>query len=246
MASFDLKFVPGVSASVDASDSDIGFDTIPYDGTLENNWTNVGTNSRLTAVDSSVIGWNTAALGTSSRRFDFSSFTAVVGGATLKTHADNWATVSGFSILLDGTIEVTSLDLTACTIAVGLRSQSSGGVFTPVNGSGDPQFIDVETIINNGGAGAGTYPFSGEIATADALGGLSMADALTMFRASTFLARGCMVNDTSSVFTLNQDRFQLRVVGTVPDGASSGSWRTRSATNRTPWTPRAFSPNTNR
>jgi len=97
-----------------------------------------------------------------------------------------------------------------------------------VNGSGDPQFIDVETIINNGGAGAGTYPFSGEITTADALGGLSMADALTMFRASTFLARGCMVNDTSSVFTLNQDRFQLRVVGTVPDSGTTAVSKLRS------------------
>lgn len=229
MASFDLYFVPGVSASVDASDSDIGLDNY-YDGTLENNWTNVGTNARLTAVDASVIGWNTAALGLSSRRFDFSSFTAVVGGATLKTHADNWATVSGFSILLDGTIEVTSLDLTGCTIAVGLRSQSSGGVFTPVSGSGDPQFIDFDTIINNGGDGAGTYPFSGEIAPTDSLGGMSAADALTMFRASTFLARGIIANDTSTVFTLNQDRFQLRVVGTTSDTpAASTTFRSRTS-----------------
>lgn len=222
MASFDLYFVPGVSASVDAGDSDIGFDTIPYDGTLETNWTNVGTNSRLTAVDSSVIGWNTIALGTMSRRFDLSSFTAVVGGATLKSHADNWATISGFSVLFDGTIVVSSTDLTACVIYMGLRSQSVGGVYTPfVSGTNLPQFQDTDTIINNGGLGAGTYPFSGEIGTADALGGMSAADALTMFRASTFVARGLFYNDTSTVFTANIDRFQLRVVGTVPDSGTT-------------------------
>jgi hypothetical protein len=229
MASFDLKFVPGVSASVDAGDTEIFGGTIAYDGVLENDWTNVGTNSRLTAVDASVIGWNTIALGASSRRFDFSSFAAVVGGATLKTHADNWATVSGVSVLFDGTIVVSSTDLTACIIAAGLRSQAVGGVYTPAT-SDLPQFLDSDTIINNGGAGAGTYPFSGEIISTDARGGLSNSDALTLFRSSTFVARGFFSNDTSTVFTLNQDRFQLRVVGTTSDTpAASTTFRSRTS-----------------
>lgn len=217
MASFDLKFVPGVSASVNASDTELGFDPF-YDGALEPDWMNVGTNPRLTAVDSSVIGWTTAAAGVSSRKFDLSSFTAVVGGATLKSHADNWATVSGFSILLDGTIVVTSLDLTACIILAGLRQQASGGIFTPSTG-GTPQFVDTDTIINNGGSGPGTYPFSGEIPTIDARGGLSSADALTMFRATTFRACGLLNNDTGTIFTANLDRFQLRIVGTTAETA---------------------------
>ena len=215
MAAFDLYFVPGVSASVDAEDADLGLAAPYYDGTLEADWMNVGTNSRLTAVDASVIGWNTSALSASSRRFDFSSFTAVVGGATLKTHADNWATVTGFSILFDGTIVVSSLDLTACIIYAGLRSQSSGGIFTPITGGGFPQFVDNDTIINNGGLGAGTYPFSGEIAPTDALGGLSAANALVLFRSATFMARGLFYNDTATTFEARLDRFRLRVAGTI-------------------------------
>lgn len=213
MAAFDLYFVPGVSASVDASDTELGFDSL-YDGSLEADWMNVGTNARLTAVDGSYIHWNTAALGASSRRHDFSSFTAVVGGATLKSHADTWTTISGFSLLYDGTIVVSSLDLTACIILAGLRSQAVGGVFTPATGS-LPQFIDTDLIINNGGLGAGTYPFSGEIGTVDALGGLSAANALVLFRSATFMARGLFYNDTATTFEARLDRFRLRVAGTI-------------------------------
>jgi len=240
MAAFDLYFAPTVSASVDAGDSDLWTDAF-YGGTLENDWENVGTNARLTEADGSAVSWNTIALGSSARRLDLSSFVSTTGGATLATHAAGWATVSAISLVVNGWYSVSSLDLTTGGILAGMRQQASGGIFTPSpGGGGDPQFFDTNVLFNNGGAGVGIYDLVGEIPSTDAIAGLTSANAIAMFLASTFQTRILVLNETSTVFTFNWDRINIRITGTTGSLPVETVVTSRSRTNRPLWFSRGF------
>lgn len=220
MAAFDRYYVPGVTASVDANDAEVGFGTPPYDGNLETDWANAGTNTRLQFIDGSTVSWNTLALGTTSRRLDCSGWIAESGGAAMSSDVPANLTVSAIYLGMDGEADISSVDFTTCPFFAGLRQQSSGGIFTPPSGTTLTQFY-FDSLITNNDTGAGTYPFSQEFGTTDALGGLSAANLLTVLRSSTMVLRAWFVNDTSSVFTAYIDRIRLRVVGTVPDEESS-------------------------
>ena len=222
-------FVPGVSASVNAGDAEIGFAApiVPYDGTLETDWATVGTNTRLQAIDSVYVAWNTIALGTTSRRLDLSTWTNAAGGASLASTIPANATVSGFSILIDGKGNYASSDYAVFSFFAGLRQQSSGGIVTPPDGSSSPQFFGTEAITN--ASTSGDVAFATEIGTTDALGGLSAANALTMLRTSTLLMRVLISNDTSSAnVTISFDEIRLRVAWTLPATTSSNTRRSRS------------------
>jgi hypothetical protein len=232
MAAFDLYFAPTVSASVNASDNEL-WDASYYDGSLENDWANTGTNARLTQADGSVVPWNTIALGISSRRLDLSSFVASVGGVSLAAHASGWATITAISLAVEGTFSVSSLDLTAGIILAGMREKASGGIFTPAI-SGEPQFSDGASF-NNGGAGVGLYEIINEITSGGSIAGLSSANAIAMFSAATFQTRMLVTNDTSTIFTLNWDRIRIRITGTTGSIPVPSSPPVRGRTGRPIW-----------
>jgi hypothetical protein len=222
MAAFDRYYTPGVSVGDGGADSDLGFGEPPYDGDVENEWANAGTNTRLQFIDGSTVSWNTVALGTTSRRLDCSGWIAESGGAAMSSDVPANLTVSAIYLGIDGEADISSVDATSASLFAGLRQQSSGGVFTPPDGSGLTQFF-FDSLITNELSGAGTYPFSQEFSTTDALGGLSAANLLTVLRSSTMVLRSWFINDTSGVFTAYIDRIRLRVVGTVPDSPSAST-----------------------
>jgi len=232
MAAFDRYYVPGVSASVDAGDAEIGFNTPPYDGMLEAGWMDAGTNTRLQFIDGSTVSWNTLALGTTSRRLDCSGWIAESGGAAMSSDVPANLTVSAIYLGVDGEADISSVDFTFSTFFAGLRQQSSGGIFTPPNGTTVTQFY-FDALIYNNDAGPGTYPFSQEFGTTDALGGLSAANLLTVLRSSTMVLRSWFINDTSGVFTAYMDRIRLRVVGTVPDTTARPRFQQTTLANGT-------------
>jgi len=232
MAAFDRYYVPGVTASVDANDAEVGFGTPPYDGNLETDWANAGTNTRLQFIDGSTVSWNTLALGTTSRRLDCSGWIAESGGAAMSSDVPANLTVSAIYLGVDGEADISSVDFTFSTFFAGLRQQSSGGIFTPPNGTTVTQFY-FDALIYNNGAGPGTYPFSQEFGTTAALGGLSAANLLTVLRSSTMVLRSWFINDTSGVFTAYMDRIRLRVVGTVPDTTARPRFQQTTLANGT-------------
>jgi len=232
MAAFDRYYVPGVSASVDAGDAEIGFNTPPYDGMLEAGWMDAGTNTRLQFVDGSVVSWDTAALGTTSRRLDCSGWIAESGGAPMATDIPATLTITSIALGLDGELDIASVDSTIAVIVAGFRQQASGGIFTPPTGPTLCQIFD-DTLMTNGGAGAGTFPFSGELATVDPLAGLSQANLRTVLQSATMLLRLWLINDTSTSFTAIFDRIRLHVVGTVPDTTARPRFQQTTLANGT-------------
>lgn len=232
MPAFDRYYTPGVSVGDGGADSDLGFGEPPYDGDVENEWANAGTNTRLQFLDGSTVSWNTAALGTTSRRLACSSWVREGTSDAMSTDVPANLTITSIALGLDGELDIASVDSTIAVIVAGFRQQASGGIFTPPTGPTLCQIFD-DTLMNNGGAGAGTFPFSGELATVDPLAGLSQANLRTVLQSATMLLRLWLINDTSTSFTAIFDRIRLHVVGTVPDTTARPRFQQTTLANGT-------------
>lgn len=219
MAAFDIKLVPTTIATSTTGDVETGMDSIGAG--LGEPWSPNGASTVLKAIDATYCDWNTAGVQPASQQFGGSGWVLSTDGVTTNDVAIGAAaTISGVSIVVDGTNVVASLDLTECSIFAAIKEKSgAGGIITPTY-LGNPQFSDADTIINNGGLGPGTYPFTGEIVGSNGvLAGLSAANLKTVLRSSTLFLEMIITNDDGTVFDLKMDRIAIRVVG--DDGAST-------------------------